>query len=93
MKVCADSDRKNIGVNKSSFRLGSKTKIDEFRNLLQIFSLIIFLYSSMLGADAFRTIIQNRLEEMRSKSSNLEQTGLILQPSFEMIEYQEKLNA
>ena len=63
------------------FRLSSETKIDKFRNLLKIFSLIIILYSSTLGADAFRTIIEDRLEKLRSKPSNPEQTWLILQPS------------
>ena len=52
--VCADIDRKNIGVNKSRVRLGSGTKIDKFQDLLKIFS---FRLGSETKIDEFRNLL------------------------------------
>ena len=76
-----DLETKNIDLNKLRFRQGSETKIDKFQNLLKIFFLFIFLCFTTLGANEFRTIIENRWEELRSKPTNPEQTWLIPQPS------------
>ena len=43
--------------------------------------MLISLYFSTLGAAEFRSIIENRWKELRSKPSNPEQTWLIPQPS------------
>ena len=79
--VNTEVDHKNIGLSKRSFRLGSGTKIDKFQDLLKICFLFIFLCFSTLGADEFREIIKTRWRELRSKSTDPEQTWLIPQPS------------
>ena len=62
---------------------GSRTKIDKSLDLtfLKIFFGLTSLYFSTLGAMEFRTIVERRWEELRSKPFNSEQTWLIPQPS------------
>ena len=63
---------------------GSRTNLVKSLNLtflIKLFCMLISLYFNMLGAEYFRTIIEKRWEELRSKPSNPEQAWLIPQPS------------
>ena len=68
VKTEVDLEIKNIELSKLRFRQGSETKIDKFQNLPKILVLFIYLCFSTLGANKFRTIIENRWEELRQRS-------------------------
>ena len=63
-------------INEFEFKEGSRTKIDkslELTFLVKIFFVLASLYFSILGAEEFRTIMERRWEEVRSKPFNPEQ--------------------
>ena len=70
-------------ITESNFMEGSRTKIDKSLDptALKIFFVFTSLYFSILIAEEFRSIIENRWDELWSKPSNLEQAWLIPQPS------------
>ena len=74
MTVSADIDHKKLGVNKSRIRLGSRTKIDKFQDLLIICILLMLLYFSTCGVNKFRDIIEKRWRKLRSQPTEPEQT-------------------
>ena len=66
-------------ITKFKVKEGSKTKIDKSLDLTfpKLCFVVTSLYFSTLGAEEFRTIVERRWEEVRSKPSNPEQTWLI----------------
>ena len=67
--------RKTNIIDLAEFKLkeGSRTKIDKSLDLtflIKIFFMLTSFYFSTLGAEEFRTIIERRWEELRSKPSN-----------------------
>ena len=70
-------------ITNFKFKEGSRTKTDKSLDLtfLKMFFVFTSFYFSTLGAEEFRTIVEKRWEEVRSKPSNPEQTWLIRQPS------------
>ena len=69
----------NIDLTGFKFKEGLITKIDNSLDLTFPKLCFVFtsLYFSTLGAEEFRTIVERRWEEVRSKPSNPEQTWLI----------------
>ena len=66
------SQNLTVLITESKFKEGSRTKIDKSLDLTaqKIFVVFTSLYFNTLGADEFRTIIEDRWEELRSKPSN-----------------------
>ena len=77
------SQNLTVLITESKFKEGSRTKIDKSLDLidLKIFFVFTSLYFSILVAEEFRSIIENRWDELRSKPSNPEQAWFIPQPS------------
>ena len=59
------SQNLTVLITESKFKEGSRTKIDKSLDLTaqKIFVVFTSLYFNTLGADEFRTIIENRWEE------------------------------